>query len=84
MMMEDRQLHGLAERTRQSYADAVKKLSEHYRQSPDTLDEEDIRNFFLYLLNEKKVARSTMVIYLCGIKFFYEKWSSPSRWSFGS
>ncbi|MDH3348636.1 MAG: phage integrase N-terminal SAM-like domain-containing protein [Desulfobulbaceae bacterium] len=47
MMMEDRQLHGLAERTRQSYADAVKKFSEHFRQSPDTLDEEDIRNFFI-------------------------------------
>lgn len=72
-MMEDMQLHGLAERTRQSYADAVTKLSEHYGKPPDSLSEEDIRNYFLYLLNEKQVARSSMVIYLSGIKFFYEK-----------
>ena len=72
-MMEDMQLHGLAERTRQSYAEAVKKLSEYYGKPPDSLSEEDIRNYFLYLLNEKQVARSSMVIYLIGIKFFYEK-----------
>lgn len=40
--------------------------------SPDNLSEEEIRQFFLHLVNERKSARSTVTIYLCGIKFFFE------------
>ncbi len=72
-MIEDMQLHGLAPRTRQSYVAAVKALARYWRRSPDLLTEEEIRQFFLYLVNEKKAARSTVKIHLCGIRFFYEK-----------
>lgn len=72
-MMEDMQLHGYAERTRKSYAGAVTGLAKHYRRSPDRLTEDEIRKFFLHLINERKSARSTLKLYLCGIKFFYEK-----------
>jgi hypothetical protein len=72
-MLEDMQLHGYAERTRESYADAVGRLAKHYNRPPDQLTEDDIRNFFLHLINERKSARSTLVIYLSGIKFFFEK-----------
>jgi len=72
-MMEDMQLHGYAERTRQSYADAVSGLAKHYQCPPDQLTEDDIRKFFLHLINDRKAARSTLKISLCGIKFFYEK-----------
>jgi len=72
-MTEDMQLRGYAEKTRKSYIDAVKGLAKFYHKSPDQLGEEEIRNFFLYLINEKRAARSTVTIYLCGIKFFYEK-----------
>jgi hypothetical protein len=41
--------------------------------SPDKLSEEEIRQFFLYLINRRKAAKSTVTIYLCGIKFFFEK-----------
>lgn len=72
-MLEDMQLHGYAERTRESYASAVSVLARHYRRPPDQLTEDDIRKFFLHLINERKSARNTLKIYLCGIKFFYEK-----------
>lgn len=72
-MMEDMQLHGYAERTRKSYAAGVASLAKHYRRPPDQLTEDDIRKFFLYLINDRKAARNTLKIYLCGIKFFYEK-----------
>lgn len=71
-MMEDLQLAGYAESTRNSYLDAVRGLAQYYMKSPDLLSEDEIRGFFLYLRNEKKVARSTFTIYLSGIKFFYE------------
>jgi site-specific recombinase XerD len=52
---------------------AVKGLAGYWQRSPDLLREEEIRRFFLYLINEKKAARSTVTIHLCGIRFFYEK-----------
>jgi len=71
-MLEDLQLAGYAESTRDSYLDAVRGLAKYYMKSPNLLSEDEIRGFFLYLRNEKKVARSTFTIYLSGIKFFFE------------
>ena len=71
-MLEDMQLRGLSARTQEAYARAVRQLAEHYHRSPDHLSEEDLRQYFLYLTNEQKVARATATIALCGLRFFYE------------
>ncbi len=72
-MLEDMQLRGLSARTQQAYARAVWQLAQHYHRSPDQLSEEELRRYFLYLTNEKKLARPTATIALCGIKFFYQQ-----------
>ena len=72
-MIEDMQLHGFAERTQKSYMQAVRQLAEYYNKPPDQISEEELRQYFLYLKNVKKVSRSTMTLALCGIKFFYER-----------
>jgi site-specific recombinase XerD len=72
-MLADMQLHGLAPKTQQAYATAVRQLAEYYGKSPDLINEEELRDYFLYLKNEKQVARSTCTQVLCGLKFFYEK-----------
>lgn len=72
-MIEDMQLRGFSARTQECYVAAVRQLAAHYHTSPDRLSEEDLRQYFLYLANEKKVARATATIALCGIKFFYER-----------
>lgn len=72
-MVEDMDLAGYAERTKESYLGAVKSLAQHYRQSPEKLTDEDLRRFFLYLINERGVHPSTVRTYLAGIKFFYER-----------
>jgi integrase/recombinase XerD len=71
-MIEDMQLHGLAERTQEAYLLAVRQLTRHYRRPPDQIDEEDLRRYFLFLKNEKHAARSTCTLALCGIKFFFQ------------
>jgi site-specific recombinase XerD len=71
-MIEDMQLKGLAVRTQEAYVNAVFQLSRRFRKSPDSIGEEELREYFLYLKNEKQVAESTFSIALCGIKFFYE------------
>lgn len=72
-MIENMQLHGFAERTQKSYMQAVRQLAEYYNKPPDQLSEEELRQYFLYLKNVKKVSRSTITLALCGIKFFYER-----------
>jgi integrase/recombinase XerD len=71
-MIEDMQLRGLAPRTQESYAQIVSQLARHYHKSPDQLEEEEIREYFLYLKNVRRVSTSTFRITLCGIKFFFE------------
>jgi integrase/recombinase XerD len=70
-LMEDLQLHGLSGRTQETYIREVQQLVEYYRKSPDQISEAELRAYFLYLLNEKQVAPSTLTVALTGIKFFY-------------
>jgi integrase/recombinase XerD len=72
-MIEDMQLHGFAERTQEAYLLAVRQLAKHYRKAPDQIEEEELRQYFLFLKNEKHAARATCTLALCGIKFFYER-----------
>jgi len=53
--------------------DIVRQLAEYYGKSSDKIDEKEIRAYFLYVKNEKKWARATCTIAICGIKFFWEK-----------
>ena len=79
-MIDDMQLRGLSASTQEGYVNAVRHLAEHYHRSPEELSEEDLRQYFLYLANEKKVARSTATIAICGIKFLYEQ-TLQQQWS---
>lgn len=72
-MLNDMQLRGLASKTQEAYALAVRQLAVYYGKSPDQISEEELRDYFLYLKNEKKVSRSTCTQALCGIKFFFEQ-----------
>ena len=72
-MIDDMQLRGLSARTQEVYVAAVRQLAGHYHRSPEGVTEEELRQYFLYLANEKKVARATATIALCGIRFLYEQ-----------
>ena len=72
-MIEDMQLRGFAVRTQEAYLLAVSQLARHYHKPPDQINEEELRQYFLFLKNEKHAARATCTIALCGIKFFFER-----------
>jgi site-specific recombinase XerD len=65
------QLRGLAERTQEAYLSAVQQLALHYGKSPDLITEEELRQYFLFLCNQKCLAPNTTNVALNGIKFFY-------------
>ena len=71
-MLEDMQLRGLSPATQRAYLQAVQHFAHHFGKSPDQLTEEQLRQYFLYLRNDKRVSRSTSTIALCAIKFLVE------------
>lgn len=70
-MLDALELRGMAARTCESYIDAVARLARHYRRSPDTLEAEQVRQYLLHLLRERKLARSSVNQYGCAYRFFY-------------
>lgn len=72
-MIQDMELHGLTDGTRQTYLEAIKNLSRHYNRPPDQLGEEEIREFFVYLIKARRLAPSTVRVYLYAIKFLFQK-----------
>jgi integrase/recombinase XerD len=72
-MIECLQLRGFSERTQEAYTRAVRQLAEHYHKSPDLITEEELRQYFLYIINVRHYSRNTTTIALCGIKFFFEQ-----------
>lgn len=73
-MVEDMKLAGLAVRTRESYLAAMRTLVSHHGDCPPgRLTQEQLRAYFLYLIEDRKASPSTVRVHLNGIKFFYER-----------
>ena len=72
-MAEDMKLSGLSRRTRASYLCAMRSLVDfHGGIPPGRLTQDQLRAFFLHMI-EEKAAPSTLRVYLNGIRFFYER-----------
>ena len=56
-MMADMKLHGLAPGTQQVYLKSVERLARHFHRSPDRLSEQDLRDYFTYLAEKKRVRQ---------------------------
>ena len=82
-MMEDMVLRGLKEKTQEAYLRAVRQLAAYYHKSPDQVSEEELRQYLLYLRQEKQAARGTCLIAIYGLKFFY-KYTIEKEWPAGA
>jgi integrase/recombinase XerD len=76
---DDLRLLPVSDRTQQSYWACVRKLSEHFAKAPEDVSPEELRQYFIFLKCEKKVARQTATQAICAIKLFWEK-SLRRRW----
>ncbi len=64
-------LRGMAQRTQESYIDAVSRLVRHHGRSPDILSAEEVQGFLLHLLRDRQRSRSTVNQYGCAFRFLY-------------
>jgi site-specific recombinase XerD len=70
-MIKALQLNGLSERTQESYVRTVRMLTEHCKKTPESITEDELREYFLYRKNVSSWSPKTMRICYCGIRFFY-------------
>jgi site-specific recombinase XerD len=70
-MLEDMRVRNLAEGTQNSYIHFIEGFAKHYRTSPDKLGLDEVRNYQLHLLEERKLAPSTVIGFVAAAKFLY-------------
>jgi integrase/recombinase XerD len=69
--IEDMQLRGLAPTTQRNYIHYVADFARFYHTSPEHLDLEAVRQYELYLLNEKKLSPESINCFVSAVQFLY-------------
>lgn len=70
-MLEDMRLRNFSPGTQENYLGMVAGLAKHFNQSPQTLTREQVRQYLLYLVQERHVSYSTYNICRCALQFFF-------------
>jgi len=70
-MIEDMQVRNLAPHTQATYILHVSLFARHFRKSPELLGPEEIRDYQLYLTNQRKLAPSSIVVTTAALRFLY-------------
>jgi integrase/recombinase XerD len=71
-MTEDMEIRNLSPHTIKGYLFHVSRFAKHFNQSPDLLGIDEIRQYQVYLLRERKVATTTLNHVLSALRFFYK------------
>jgi len=69
---EDFDLRGLSARSRKAYLGAVRQLERHCGRPLDKLGDDEVRGYFLHLIDVRRVSPSTVNQQLYAIKFLFE------------
>jgi integrase/recombinase XerD len=69
-MIDDMVIRNMSPLTQKAYVRAVKNFSAFYKQSPDKLTFEDVRNYQLHLMS-RGLEVATIIPIMCALRFFY-------------
>jgi integrase/recombinase XerD len=72
-MLEELQRRNYSSETIRSYLFAVKDFAAYFKNRPDQLGQEHLRQYQLYLLNERKLTVETIVGRIAALRFFFVK-----------
>ena len=71
-MVEDMQIRNLALETQVSYVGHVARFVRHFRRPPEELGAEHVREYQLHLINEKRLAPTSIVGAVAALRFLYQ------------
>ena len=70
-MLDDMQLRNFSPHTQSAYIRAVAQFTRHFMKPPETLAGEQVREYLLHLVQERRVGWSLYNQTRCGLQFFY-------------
>jgi len=70
-MREDLQLRNYSPQTIEAYLRCVAQFAQYFRTSPEHLGPEQVRQYQLYLVQERHVSWSLVMQTVCALRFFY-------------
>ena len=70
-VLEDLQIRHYSPNTVAAYIRSIAQFAKHFGKSPDLLGAEQIREYQLYLIKEKRVSRSSYIQAVCSLRFLY-------------
>jgi len=70
-MVRDMQLRNFSLTTQRGYLRTVAGLAKYYHRSPDRVSTEEIQDYIVYLLSERKLAVGTCHAIITALRFFY-------------
>jgi len=72
-MLANMRLNNLSPRTIEAYLWHMTEFTKYFRKAPDLLGEEEVQQYLLYLLEERKVSWSNINVGYSALKYFYVK-----------
>ena len=70
-MIDDMTVRNLAPNTMLCYLKQVHYLARYFRKSPEQLSREDIREYQLYLVKDRKVSVNSRLVAMTALRFLY-------------
>ena len=70
-MIDDLRVRNRSAHTIRIYTDCIANFARHFGKSPELLGVEEIRQYQVYLVNERRVSWSTLNQFVCALRFFY-------------
>jgi len=71
-MVEDMKIHGLSQNTQKTYTQSIATIATYFGRSPETFTDEDLRHYFIYLVDDRKVTWKTTSVILSSLKFLFD------------
>ena len=72
-MLDELQRRNYTTDTIRGYIHAVKEFAEYFGKSPEALGAEEVREFQLYMIRDKKLALGTVALRMGALRFLYKK-----------
>ena len=70
-MVHEMQIRNLTANTQRVYIEQVARFARHFGKSPEHLGPPEIRTYLLYLVNERHLAASSIIVAVAALRFLY-------------
>ena len=70
-MMEDMRIRKLSPHTQRAYVEQVSRFARHFGRPPELLGQDEIRSWQIYLVEERRLAASSISVAVAALRFVY-------------